>query len=567
MHPNTLINAWRSPCVQKMIRSCLAVAVVLLVAPTVQAANEWPQFRYDETHQGSVPASLNSELTVFTNQWWTNLSIPGPVGSPAVRGGIVYIGDNGGQLWAIDQESGGIIWKNATGGKVSGAPAVGQDHVYIMNELGSIYSFNRKNGAMQNGYPISTGATFGSILLHEDILYAGGSSSLYSFFASTRQARWTFAASGTTFANITTNCPSGNIDSTPVVFESWVMVGSTNHCFFAVKKTAFGTVDPKNDVVWFAQADESLRSTPVIDVVNRRVIISDVGGKVYAYPLGQAGKVAAIWTYQEPLVSGISSEIKASPAIVGDKVIIAARNGNVRALSLTAGTVVWTRNVNGEVVGSPAIANGKILVGSLDRNMYMLNVTDGTVAGKWLANAEIESSPAISGTQGFWASRDGTLHSWGGKKPDRSDLKLEPLVIGNFFIGQTANIGLLIKNVGPIPSMATTATVHANGVLLSEVQVPALASGNETTLTVQYTPPSISSVKIKAIVDATQTVKEASESNNEIEVSVPISAPPVTTEAPTETTAGGEEGIPGFDLLLAFAALGALAMRRRSKNR
>jgi MYXO-CTERM domain-containing protein len=543
----------------------VCLLALILAAPLSSAANDWPQFRYNEIHTGAVPSSLNSVFGTFTTEWWTGVpAIAGPPGSPSIRDNIVYVGDAQGRLWALDQESGGLIWSNitASGAKILGAPAVGQDFVHVLTDTGQIYSFTRKTGTLQ-GTAISAGATFGSVLLHEDILYAGSSSGVVtSFFASTRQQRWSFSASGSgpTFYNVTC-AAGGSIDGTPVVFEDQVFFGSTNHCFFAVKKSSFGSITQPN---WVFKANEAIRSTPAIDPVNRRVIFGDVSGRVYAVPVGASGAVgSAAWTWTEPAGS-LTTEVKASPAIADGKVVIAARNGNVRALDSNNGQSVWEKTF-AEFVSSPAIANGKVLVGSLDRKMYMLNLADGNKLQEKLATAEIESSPAISGTQGVWTAKDGTLYSWGGAKPQRADLAVLGLAAPTLTRGVPATVTATVQNVGQLAAPASVIHLYVGTQLILEASVPALEPGASHPFSGSVTAAGGGTIELRLFVDPLREIQESNESNNVATFTATVIEPPSTSE-----NSGGdsteEPGIPGPGLLLALIGFAAVAWARRRRD-
>jgi eukaryotic-like serine/threonine-protein kinase len=539
--------------------------LLFLLAPPALAANDWPQFRYSETHQGLVPSSANSEFAPFKSSWWNNVSIPGPPGSPAVRENIAYYGDVNGKVWALDAESGGVIWTNTTSANpIVGAPAVGQDFVYAVNKGGSLYSFNRKTGQAQTGYPVSVGATDASPLFHEteDLLYVGSDSgTVQAYSPQGNYQKWSFTASGTFWAapNDVT-CSSGSIKGTPVVFGNQVMFGSTNGCFFGVNKTSIGTQSTPN---WAFRALDSIRSTPVVDTSNSKVIFGDQSGNVYSIPVASSGKVTATPIYTEPSSAGVSSEIMAGAAIADGKLIIAARNGYVRALPLTGGTALWSQNLNGQVTSSPAVANGHVLVGSFDRKMYTLKLSDGSVEETRLALSEIETSPAISGTQGFWASKDGSLYSFGGTKPQRADLAVSGLSAGSPVRGQSASVSATIENRGVLPSEATVAKLYVGGTFASDTPVPALDPGATMAYSSSFVPASSGAIAVRLFVDASRTVRESDESNNDVTVSATVSEPPPPGATGSATGESKEPGIPGFDAFALLAALGAVAYASR----
>ena len=50
------------------------------------------------------------------------------VSSPAVADGIVYIGSEDGKVYALGAATGKLVWKYATGGQVWSSPAVADGH-------------------------------------------------------------------------------------------------------------------------------------------------------------------------------------------------------------------------------------------------------------------------------------------------------------------------------------------------------------------------------------------------------------------------------------------------------
>jgi len=555
------------------MKVALLAALILVLAPMAIAGNDWPQFRYNETHQGLVPSSQNAEFGPFKQNWWINITVPGPPGSPSVRENIVYYGDVNGHIWALDAESGGLIWDNTTSSDpIIGAPAVGQDFVYVVNKGGDMYSFNRKTGQAQAGYPVGVGQTDGSIMFHEteDLLYIGSDDgTMNSYSAQGKYQKWTFSVGGDPADFFNTTCASGfGIKGSAVVYESVVMFGSTNKCFFGVSKTAIGEVSPENGLLWVAKAKDSIRSTPIIDIDGKKVIFGDQSGYVYSVPIDSVGEVTVTELYKEPVVSGLSSEIVAGPAIADGKLIIAARNGFVRALPVSGGTEIWHQDLHGQVSSSPAVANGHVLVGSFDRNMYMLKLSDGSIEEKRLALGEIETSPAISGTQGFWASKDGSLYSFGGVKPSRADLAVTGLAVPDAVAGKAATVRATIKNVGVLPSEATQAKLYVGAKTIAETEVKALQPGDSVSYSGSFTPEKKGKVEVRLFVDPARTVRESDESNNDVTITATVSSTP-TSDTGASGSSSKEGGVPGFEAFALLAALGValMAYARRGAKR
>ena len=90
-----------------LLRLLLTVAVCL---PAF--CNDAPMFRADPQHGGIYDAAgvpQNPRLK------WKFQTRRGVVSSPAVVGGIVYVGSNDHSLYALDAESGALKWRFKTG--------------------------------------------------------------------------------------------------------------------------------------------------------------------------------------------------------------------------------------------------------------------------------------------------------------------------------------------------------------------------------------------------------------------------------------------------------------------
>jgi hypothetical protein len=101
-----------------MIGACAIVLCVALGAPgSAQAPSptDWPQFRRNHDLTGVAPGAGPATLKVL----WTYEVGSSIDSSPAVSGGVVYVGSLGGDLVAVDLASGKLSWKYATGAEIA----------------------------------------------------------------------------------------------------------------------------------------------------------------------------------------------------------------------------------------------------------------------------------------------------------------------------------------------------------------------------------------------------------------------------------------------------------------
>jgi outer membrane protein assembly factor BamB len=61
--------------------------------------------------------------------------------SPAIAGGLVYVGSNDGKIYALDTISGACIWRYSTEGMVVSSPSIANNIVYVGSYNHMLYAF------------------------------------------------------------------------------------------------------------------------------------------------------------------------------------------------------------------------------------------------------------------------------------------------------------------------------------------------------------------------------------------------------------------------------------------
>jgi hypothetical protein len=82
--------------------------------------------------------------------------------SPAVAGGIVYVGSEDNKTYALNATNGNLIWSYKTGGPVYSSPAVVGGVVYVGSNDGKVYAI----GLSRNSDVAITGVTFYTAVGH-----------------------------------------------------------------------------------------------------------------------------------------------------------------------------------------------------------------------------------------------------------------------------------------------------------------------------------------------------------------------------------------------------------------
>jgi outer membrane protein assembly factor BamB len=150
-----------------------------------------------------------------------NYTTGGPVdSSPAVAGGVVYVGSHDDNVYALNATTGALVWSYTTGGVVYSSPAVADGKVYVGSYDNKVYCLDALTGAQIWNYTTG-GNVASSPAVADGKVYVGSNDwKVYCLNAST----------GTPIWNYTTG---GNVASSPAVADGKVYIGSDDNKVYA----------------------------------------------------------------------------------------------------------------------------------------------------------------------------------------------------------------------------------------------------------------------------------------------------------------------------------------------
>jgi outer membrane protein assembly factor BamB len=237
------------------------------------------------------PAELDGEVVAFDaltgNVRWRRTIGP-TESSPAVVGGMVYVGDWRGNVYALDSHTGRIRWTYHTGGEVKGAVAIIGTRLFAGAYDGNLYALDTRTGALQ--WRSSSQESL------------GGRGSFYStpavaygrvYIGSTDGKVYSFGA--TTGAEVWSTSTGGYVYSSPAAWRQTVFAGSYDGRVVAL------------DAATGARRWEFLANGPISGaptVMGGLVYIATLHERTYALD-AQTGKV--VWAFGDgrytPLVA------------------------------------------------------------------------------------------------------------------------------------------------------------------------------------------------------------------------------------------------------------------------
>src|SRR3990170_3186583 len=175
----------------------------------------WSMFHHDLTHTG------NSQSTApKTNQTLWRFNTGGPVDSPVVSDGVVYVGSLDNNVYALNASNGAVVWKYTTGANVLSPAAVANGVVYVGSEDYNVYALNATTGAYiwsyKTGYFVDSAIAFSNGVVY----VASEDNKVYALNATTGAFLWSYTTGDW-------------VVSSPAVANGIVYVGSYDHVVYA----------------------------------------------------------------------------------------------------------------------------------------------------------------------------------------------------------------------------------------------------------------------------------------------------------------------------------------------
>jgi outer membrane protein assembly factor BamB len=301
--------------------------------------------------------------------------------SPAVANGLVYVGSDDHNLYALDAATGQKRWTFQTGGTIRSSPAVANGVIYVGSADDILYALDAATG--QKRWTFQTGGTIrSSPAVANGLVYVGSDDhNLYALDAAMGQERWTFQ--------------TGNaINSSPAVANGLVYVGSDDHNLYALDAAT-------GQKCWTFQTAGAINSSPA--VTNGLVYVGSDDHSLYALDASTGQKR---WAFQT------AGAINSSPTVANGFVYIGSTDDSIYALNATTGQKHWTALIGSAISSSPLIANGLIYVSSADDNIYVLNTSSGQKVWSYQTGGFIDSSPTVANGVIYVGSADDNLYAF-----------------------------------------------------------------------------------------------------------------------------------------------------------
>ncbi|ESS56926.1 outer membrane assembly lipoprotein YfgL [Enterobacter cloacae S611] len=357
-----------------------------------------------------------SPLPVVENQFTPTTSWSTSVGNgigkyystlhPAFADGVVYAADRHGVVKALSIDDGREIWSvnlaekdgwfSTRAALLSGGVTVSGGKVYIGTEQAQVYALNASDGSVAWKTSVVGEALSRPVVSDGLVLIHTSNGQLQALNEADGAVKWT----------VNLDMPSLSLrgESAPTTAFGAAIVGGDNGRVSAV-------LMQQGQLIWqqrISQANGPTEIDRLSDVDTTPVVVNGV-----VYALAYNGNMTALDLRSGQIMWKRDLGSVSDFVIDGNRIYIIDQNDRVLALSTDGGVTLWTQSdLLHRNLTSPALYNGYIVTGDSEGYLHWINVEDG----RFVAQQKVDSSgfltePVVAGGKLLIQAKDGTLYA------------------------------------------------------------------------------------------------------------------------------------------------------------
>lgn len=258
---------------------------------------------------------------------------------PIYAGGKLYFVNNNGYAYALDANTGKVLWERRIGALNASSPAYYRHRLYIVN--------------LVPGHIVKLDAKTGKVLWKRSL--------------------------------------PGRAESSPLVFHRTVYFGCEDGELFALSTR-------NGHTRWATTLGGPVKSAPAYH--DGVLFVGDYGGYMNAVD-AKTGKLK--WQSSSLGQGfGTSGEFYSTPAVAFGRVFAGNNDDRVYSFEEKTGALAWSHSTGGYVYSGPVVANTKhtpptVYIGSFDGNIYALDAKDGETRWERSAGGQVVGSLSAVG--------------------------------------------------------------------------------------------------------------------------------------------------------------------------
>lgn len=301
---------------------------------------------------------------------------------PYIAEGALYFGGMDRFLYALDAETGEMLWKFMAGDVIVSSPVFFDGRVFFGSYDGYLYCLS-KDGRLLWKFLTGGIVPCSPVVVSDAVYFGSGDKHFYALDAETGKIKWKFLA-------------GDGIINTPAAVNGMIIFGSFDRHYYALSMS-------EGKLLWKFPVDGVPNSACIAD--NNFRLVHDVRirahekspeikeGFIYfgardnhCYCLDLEGKL--IWKF-------LAGSMVTGPTTISDGCVYSGTwDGNVWCVDARTGKQKWFCKTGGIVASTPVIHNGVVYFGSSDQNFYAADAKDGKILWKFHTGGFIGSPPS-----------------------------------------------------------------------------------------------------------------------------------------------------------------------------
>lgn len=357
-----------------------------------------------------------SPLPTVTNQFNPSTAWSTSVGSgigdfhsnlhPALDSGVVYAADRHGTVKAVSASDGKEVWSvnlaeksgwfSSSPALLSGGVTVAGGHVYVGSEKAKVYALNTNDGSEAWKTNVAGEALSRPVVSDGLVLIHTSNGQLQALNTSDGAVKWT----------VNLDMPSLSLrgESAPATAYGAAIVGGDNGRVSAV-------LMQQGQMIWQQRISQATGPTEIdrlSDVDTTPVIVNGV-----VYALAYNGNLTALDLRSGQIMWKRELGSVSNFVVDGNRIYMIDQNDRVLALTTDGGVTLWTQSdLLHRNLTAPALYNGYIVTGDSEGYMHWINVEDGRfVAQQKVDGSGFLTDPVAADGKLLIQAKDGTLYA------------------------------------------------------------------------------------------------------------------------------------------------------------
>lgn len=294
--------------------------------------------------------------------------------------GHLYVNTFKGTTFAIEAETGRVLWQR-DGARKPSSPAIAGERLIVSANDGTVRALERATGEELWRISVGTRVESSPLVVEGRVFFGAADGRLFAADTATGRVRWAYRT-------------GGEINSSPTAFGNRICITNYAGTILCLRR-ADGVKVWSTTVRRDAFREESFYASASTD--GERLYTIARSGKVVALSAA-SGRV--VWTQR---LRGLGYS---TPAVSDGRVYVGGFDGALHVFDARTGGPVWRRRVGGRILGAPVVIGPLVFFATLEQKTYAARVSDGKLV--WSVGMG-KYSPAIATDDRYYMTLNGML--------------------------------------------------------------------------------------------------------------------------------------------------------------